>query len=122
MKIILKGTPPSLNRFMGRENVWEYRKEKTNWTRAVIYSARANKNRPAQPYVKAMVRIDYYFSRNIRHDADNYCGKFLLDGLTKSKVIIDDDFDHISLAVHGHVDKNNPRTEITVARMWDEDG
>ena len=95
MRIILRGVPPSLNAFAGRENTWEYRKAKKEWT-------------------KAMVRIDYYFPDRRRHDADNYCGKLLLDGLTKADVIADDDFAHISLSVHGYVDRTNPRTEITV--------
>jgi|GEM_PF-6866166 len=28
MRIILRGVPPSLNAFAGRENTWEYRKAK----------------------------------------------------------------------------------------------
>ena len=117
MKIVLKGTPPSLNKFMGRENTWEYRAEKTCWTRAVLYAAKSAKGRTAQPLEKAEVRIDYFFRTAVRHDADNYCGKFLLDGLTKAKIIVDDDFEHISLEVRGHVDKKNPRTEITVKEV-----
>lgn len=116
MKITLKGTPPSLNKFMGRKSEWDYRTEKTNWTRAVLYAAKTAKDRPAQPLEKAEVRIDYFFRTAVRHDADNYCGKFLLDGLTKAKVIMDDDFEHISLEVRGHIDKKNQRTEITVTR------
>lgn len=119
MKITLKGTPPSLNKFMGRKNEWDYRAEKTNWTRAVLYAAKAAKDRPAQPLEKAEVRIDYFFKTAARHDADNYCGKFLLDGLTKAKIIADDDFAYISLTVHGHIDRQNPRTEITVTKMWE---
>lgn len=117
MKITLKGTPHSLNKYMGRKNEWEYRNEKTIWTRAVLYAAKAAKDRPAQPLEKAEVRIDYFFRTTVRHDADNYCGKFLLDGLTKARVIADDDFSHISLTVQGHVDSKNPRTEITVTKM-----
>lgn len=119
MKITLRGTPPSLNKYMGRENAWDYRAEKTRWTRAVLYAAMAAKDRPEQPIEKAEVCINYFFRTAVRHDADNYCGKFLLDGLTKAKVIVDDDFAHISLTVHGHVDRKNPRTEITVTRMWE---
>ena len=119
MKITLRGTPPSLNKYMGRENAWDYRKEKTRWTRAVLYAAMAAKDRPERPIEKAEVCINYFFRTAVRHDADNYCGKFLLDGLTKAKVIVDDDFAHISLTVHGHVDQKNPRTEITVTRMWE---
>ena len=119
MKIFLRGTPPSLNKYMGRKNEWDYRAEKTRWTRAVLYAAKASKDRPERPFENALVRIDYFFRTAVRHDADNYCGKFLLDGLTKAKVIVDDDFAHISLTVHGHVDQKNPRTEITVTRMWE---
>lgn len=119
MKITLKGTPPSLNKFMGRKNEWDYRKEKTYWTRAVLYASMAAKDRPEQTIEKAEVCINYFFRTAVRHDADNYCGKFLLDGLTKAKVIADDDFSHISLTVHGHIDRKNPRTEITVTRMWE---
>ncbi len=137
MKIILKGTPPSLNRFAGRANSWEYRAEKERWTRSVraaclskrekspgrekIYLARENAPEAASGPRDAMraqklahVRIDYFFPDARRRDPDNYCGKFLLDGLTKAGEIADDDFAHIALEVHGHVDRKNPRTEITV--------
>lgn len=117
MKIVLKGTPPSLNKFMGRENEWEYRREKTTWTLAVLCAAKGARGRPKEPFEKAEVRIDYFFKTQNRRDADNYCGKFLLDGLTKARIIVDDDFEHISLEVRGHVDKKNPRTEITVKEV-----
>lgn len=117
MTIILHGVPPSLNRFAGRFNSWEYRAEKQKWTEAVLWTCKRVQEFgliPKEPPERAVVRIDYYFPDARRHDADNYCGKLLLDGLTKAGVIKDDDFAHISLSVHGHVDKNTPRTEITV--------
>ena len=95
MRIILRGVPPSLNAFAGRENTWEYRKAKKEWTEAVQWMCKTIPHGP--PPDKAMVRIDYYFPDRRRHDADNYCGKLLLDGLTKADVIADDDFAHISL-------------------------
>ena len=118
MKIVLKGVPPSLNRFAGRLNNWEYRNAKKQWTDAVQWACRAEKARETPE--KALVRIDYFFPDQRRHDADNYCGKLLLDGLTKAGAIKDDDFSHVALVVYGHVDKADPRTEITVTRMWDE--
>lgn len=118
MKIVLKGIPPSLNRFAGRLNSWEYRNAKKLWTDAVQWACKAEKAQETPG--KALVRIDYFFPDKRRHDADNYCGKLLLDGLTKAGAIEDDDFSHIALAVHGHVDKAQPRTEITITRMWDE--
>lgn len=120
MKIVLKGTPPSLNQIAGRKNEWDYRKNKKVWTNAVHMACMASAERPKVPFTQAMVRIDYYFSSARRHDADNYSGKYLLDGLTTAKVIVDDDLAHICTAIHGHVDRANPRTEITVVKMWEE--
>lgn len=120
MKITLKGVPPSLNKFAGRGNTWEYRREKRVWTEAVYLACVSQ--RPARPYQRAMVRIDYFFRDRRRHDADNYSGKFLLDGLTKAGLIQDDDFGHISVSHHGFVDRENPRTEIHITEvpkeMW----
>ena len=112
VRITLKGTPPSLNRFMGRTSSWEYRNAKKEWTNAVAWLAK--KQAPPKPYRMADVTLLYYFPTRIRHDADNYCGKFLLDGLTQAGVIIDDDLSHIHLHIGGDHDKENPRTVITV--------
>ena len=117
MKIILKGVPPSMNKFVGRKNEWEYREEKKKWTEAVYYACIQQK--PYGTPEHALVRIDYYFPDERRHDADNYSGKFLHDGLTLAKAIKDDDFKHICHVAYGHVDKSNPRTEIRVIPIWD---
>ena len=115
IRLVLKGVPPSLNKFAGRENSWEYRAEKKRWTEAVMWAAKAH--RPEKPYSFADVKILYYFATRGRHDADNYAGKFLLDGLTKARVIEDDDFAHIRLGVAGAYDKDEPRTVITVEEI-----
>ena len=115
--IVLKGVPPSLNRTAGRKNVWEYRQTKQQWTNTVYYTCKACKDRPAAPFEKARVEITYYFPTRVRHDSDNYAGKFLLDGLTMAGVIADDDFKHISLTLAGAYDKENPRTEIKVTEI-----
>ena len=112
MTITLKGIPPSLNKFAGRENSWEYRNEKHTWTEAVCWASKHF--RPKKPYEHAFVTITYYFPTRARHDADNYCGKFLLDGLTKAGIIVDDDMKHITLTIKGEYDKDNPRTVIDV--------
>lgn len=117
MKITVPGVPPSMNRFVGRANKWEYRAEKKKWT-ALVFALCAP--RREQPPAHALVRIDYYFPTRIRHDPDNYSGKFLLDGLTAAGMIADDDFLHVSTSFHGHYDKANPRTEITVMPMMQE--
>ena len=113
IRITLKGVPPSLNRFAGRMNTNEYRHEKKIWTDAVGWSVKAIKDRPPT-FQKANVYILYYFPTAGRHDPDNYAGKFLLDGLTQAGVIADDRFGCIKLHLDGAVDRDNPRTVITV--------
>ena len=117
MTIVLPGIPPSLNATAGRNNVWEYRKTKAEWTRRVWGACMAHKDRPKEPWERSVVEITYYFPTQGRHDADNYAGKFLLDGLTKAGVIVDDDLRHISTVIRGAYDKQNPRTEITIWTM-----
>lgn len=117
MKITLKGTPPSLNQTSGRQNCWAYRAAKKLWTQAVHMACAAAPDCPAAPFQMAFVRIDYFFATPHRRDADNYSGKYLLDGLTRAGVIVDDSMTHISLAIHGHVDRQHPRTEITVLEV-----
>lgn len=117
MRITIKGVPPSLNQTAGRQNVWAYRTNKKVWTDTVYFACMNAKDRPKEPLPFALVRIDYYFNSARRHDADNYSGKYLLDGLTKAGVIVDDDLAHIATAIHGHIDRKNPRTEITVMEM-----
>lgn len=114
MTIVLKGVPPSLNRTAGRGNVWEYRATKQQWTSTVYYTCKACKERPAEPFMKALVEITYYFPDLIRRDPDNYSGKFLMDGLKKAGVIKDDSFRHVRLLLDGDYDKENPRTEIKI--------
>lgn len=112
VKLTLQGIPPSINRFAGKENAWEYRNTKQEWTNVVYLKAKAAHLQ--HPFERATVNLLYFFPDNRRHDPDNYAGKFLLDGLTKAGVIKDDDFRHINLVIAGDVDRKNPRTEIIV--------
>ena len=114
VKIVLNGIPPSLNVTAGRGNVWEYRKKKAEWTERVYFACKVLKRKEQPPFEKARVTITYYFGDRRRHDADNYAGKYLLDGLTKAGVIVDDDLKHITTTIVGEYDKANPRTEILV--------
>jgi len=60
-----------------------------------------------------------YYSTNRRHDVDNTCPKFILDGLCESGFIVDDDSNHVlKLTLMCGVDKNRPRTEIDIS-YWD---
>ena len=56
-----------------------------------------------------------YYQTNRRHDADNTVPKFVLDGLVESGMIVDDDSKHITkLTLECRVDREHPRTEITI--------
>ena len=64
---------------------------------------------------KCEMKFITYYKTNRRHDIDNGCPKFILDGLSESGFIVDDDSKHIvSLTMECYIDKNNPRTEINV--------
>lgn len=103
--------PPSLNKYAGRENVWEYRADKKQWEALCAVYCRP---KPETPIKKCVVRITYFFSTMQRHDPDNYSGKFILDGLREAGIIEDDSFSNVELHLCGNYDKENPRTEIEV--------
>lgn len=61
------------------------------------------------------LRFTTYYGTARRHDIDNGCPKFILDGLCENGFIIDDDSKHItSLTMQCFVDTENPRTEIEI--------
>lgn len=111
---VVREIPPSLNRFAGRQNTWEYRELKQAW-KWLIRSACTQK--PKRPLPKAVVTLTYYFGSRRRHDPDNYNGKMILDGLTDAGILEDDSFDHIELRIRGGYDKARPRTEIMVQEV-----
>lgn len=67
---------------------------------------------------KCEMKFNTYYKTNRRHDIDNGVPKFLLDGLSESGFIIDDDSKHITkLTMQCFVDKDNPRTEIYITEV-----
>ena len=70
------------------------------------------------PLEKATVTFDIYFKTNRKRDSQNYLGGGLiswLDALVDLKLIADDSNDVIGQPiVNFHIDKANPRTEITI--------
>lgn len=101
--------PPSLNNFIGRENTWDYRNAKTEWLRKVNLFCVP---KPREPLQKAVVTLFFHFKDKRRRDLDNYL-KFILDGLTASGIIRDDNFEAIELRLKGVSDKKGI-TEIFV--------
>lgn len=64
---------------------------------------------------KCEMKFTIYYKTNRRHDIDNGCPKFILDGLSESGFIIDDDSKHVtSLTMECYIDKEHPRTEIEI--------
>ena len=100
-------------------NFNEYRREKERW-HWLIKAAINNAQKPQKPLQKAVVNITYYFKDKRRRDPDNYSGKMLLDPLVKEGILIDDSFDVVTLVLDGKVDKSNPRTEIEIRSIENE--
>jgi Holliday junction resolvase RusA-like endonuclease len=112
LKYTIPLVPPSDNTYKGRKNEWQYRKDKAEWLEIVAAYCRPA---PSTPFEKSVVTLTYFFKTDVRHDPDNYSGKFINDGLVIAGIIVDDDFKHIKLRPEfGGIDKNNPRTEITI--------
>lgn len=108
MKLTIKAIPPTINKYIGRTNIWEYQKDKKN-----IHELIKNETIGLNPrYEKVKMKITYYFKDKRRHDPSNY-DKMLLDGLVEANIIVDDNYDVIQeFTTIGKYDKENPRTEI----------
>lgn len=113
MKYTIPRVPPSLNKYAGRENVWEYREQKALWKQLCNVYCRP---RPKEPPRFALVVLTFYFKDKRRRDADNY-QKMILDGLVAAGIIVDDDFEHCMVLCVGECDKANVRTEIEIIPM-----
>jgi crossover junction endodeoxyribonuclease RusA len=117
IKLTIPGIPPTLNELKRlHHQVWA--REKKRWGDIVGWEIIRQRVRPSQPLSKARVTLNYYFKSKRRTDPDNNTGKFLLDGLVESGILVDDSFDHIELNIRkGGVDKHNPRVEIMIERL-----
>lgn len=114
LSYIIPEIPPSNNKYIGRNMRFAYQDAKKAWADKIYFLCRP---RPPKPFNKAVVVLTYYFKDRRRHDPDNYAGKFILDGLVRAEIIIDDSFDNISLHLNGRYDKDNPRTEIYIKEL-----
>jgi Holliday junction resolvase RusA-like endonuclease len=111
-KIIVDGVPPSNNKYLGNSKDFNvYRREKQLWEWKVKV---AIGTKPPEPLTNAIVHIRYFFKDKRRRDPDNYSGKMLLDPLVMHGILADDSFNNVQLVLSAEVDKNRPRTEITV--------
>ena len=111
---VIEDVPPSNNKFIGRNNIWEYQEYKKLWQKYILMLCLP---RPEKPIKRARVIIDYYFKDKRRRDPDNFSGKMILDGLVRAGILEDDSFNNIELVLKAEVDKEKPRTEITVKEL-----
>lgn len=105
--------PESLNKFAGRQNVWEYREEKQKWKDLCAVYCRP---RPREPLERAVVTITYYFKDRRRRDLDNLI-KPVTDGHEAVGIVRDDCYQCIDIVLRGGYDKANPRTDITIEEL-----
>ena len=110
--IIIPFVPPTINKYIGRSNIFEYQKDKKNVHKAIsLLTSQVGKEFNIN---KCKMTITYYFKDRRRHDPANY-DKFILDGLVEAGVITDDNYSVITeFTTKGGYDKENPRTEIII--------
>lgn len=113
MKLIINTIPPTINKYIGRTNIWEYQKDKKNIHNLIrLCTIGVNPN-----ITKCKLKITYYFKDKRRHDPSNY-DKMLLDGLVEANIIKDDNYEVIQeFTTIGKYDKENPRTEIEIEEL-----
>lgn len=113
MTIIIKVIPPTINKYIGRTNIWEYQADKKKIHNLIRLSTIGINPK----YEKCKMKITYYFKDKRRHDPSNY-DKMLLDGLVEANIIKDDNYDVIQeFTTIGKYDKENPRTEIEIKEV-----
>ena len=97
--------PPSNNKYLGNGSHgrnYEYQTVKKEWADFIEVYCRP---KPPYPIARARVTLHYYFKDKRRRDPDNYSGKFILDGLVKAGILIDDSFAVIDLELKASVDE-----------------
>ena len=113
MKITIYQIPPTINKYIGRTNIWEYQKQKKQIHNLIRLCTIGNNPR----IKKCKMRITYYFKDHRRHDPSNY-DKMLLDGLVEANIIEDDNYGVIQeFTTIGKVDSKNPRVEIEIEEL-----
>ena len=110
MKITLELLPPTINKYIGRTNIWQYQSDKKKIHEAIKMSTIGINPK----YSSCNMTIIYYFKDKRRHDPSNY-DKMILDGLVEANIIEDDNYNVIkAFTTIGRYDKDDPRTEIYI--------
>ena len=113
MKIILNLLPPTINKYIGRNCIWQYQSDKKKIHEEIRLQTIGYNPR----ITKCKMKVIYYFKDRRKHDPGNY-DKVLLDGLVEANIIEDDNYSVITeYTTIGKVDKGNPRTEIEIEAL-----
>lgn len=113
MKIVINFTPPTINKYIGRNNRWEYFKDKKK-----VHESIKKQTLGINPkFTSCKMKITYYFKDKRKHDPSNY-DKMVLDGLVEANIIEDDNYGVIKEFITiGKYDKDNSRTEIEIEEI-----
>lgn len=115
--ITLPFIPPSINYYIGRDNRFQYQNDKKRLHKITkLITAGKNYN-----ISKCKMLVTYYFKDKRRRDPGNY-EKILLDCLVEANIITDDNYGVITeFTTRGDYDKENPRTEIIIEILGEEE-
>lgn len=110
MKITINTIPPTINKYIGRSNIWQYQQDKKAYHKAIVMSTIGINPK----YERCKMKVTYYFKDKRRRDPGNY-EKMLLDGLVEANIIKDDNYSVIEeFTTIGKYDKDNPRVEVEI--------
>ena len=121
-KLVIPGQLPTLNEIINEAKAhWNnYRVQKENSTDKVAWAA----IEAGVPRLNA-VKLDItYYRKNRRNDPDNIAAakKFILDGLVAAGVLENDGWKQVRGWTEAwEVDKKNPRTEIILKEIENDD-
>jgi Holliday junction resolvase RusA-like endonuclease len=113
--ISIPDVPPSLNEWSRQH--WSERDRRVEEMSTDLTRLRLVFQIPRME--KPRVQLVYYFATRRHRDPDNYCGKFLLDGLRHAGVIVDDNAEVLQLPQpEFKVDRERARTEVIITE-WE---
>lgn len=108
--IVIKTIPPTINKYIGRSNIFQYQNDKKKVHKAIVLETAG-----INPKIKKCnMKVTYYFQDKRRRDPGNY-DKMLLDSLVEANIIEDDNYTVIQeYTTVGKVDSKKPRVEIEI--------
>ena len=118
-RIVIQGELMDLNNFIDKQRANRFggaNAKKKETDKCAIYIKQAMNQGLSVGKLPIHLNISWYM-QNKRKDKDNiaFAKKFILDGMIQAKLIRNDGWKEISgFTDEFHVDKNNPRVEVTI--------